>query len=89
MYQKLISDLSWNFIGEVGAVLLLKCFKNNNILLELNIEGNSITLETSTMIGIILFICLVTKLVHILPNSYMIGHSSITIYKLIKNEINI
>lgn len=50
-YVKLISDLSWNYIGETGALLLLESLKNNDNVLELNIQCNSVSLKTSTMIG--------------------------------------
>lgn len=48
---KLILDLSWNHIGETGAVLLLKSLKNNNTLITLNIQGNNILDETTEMIS--------------------------------------
>lgn len=48
-----ISDLSWNCIGEIGAALLLKSLKNNVTLIDLNIQGNSVSMEMSTMIGMI------------------------------------
>ncbi|XP_025202725.1 leucine-rich repeat-containing protein 45-like, partial [Melanaphis sacchari] len=44
-------DLSWNCLGETGAELLMKSLKNNEILLELNIQGNSVSIEMSTMIA--------------------------------------
>jgi len=50
-YIQLISDLSWNYIGESGALLLLESLKNNDNVLELNIQCNSVSLETSSMIG--------------------------------------
>lgn len=48
-----ISDLSWNCIGETGAELLMKSLKNNEILLELNIQGNSVSIDICTMIGML------------------------------------
>jgi len=47
----LISDLSWNYIGETGAALLLESLKNNEILIELSIQGNSVSVKMSAMIG--------------------------------------
>uniref|UniRef100_A0A2S2P9T1 Leucine-rich repeat-containing protein n=2 Tax=Schizaphis graminum TaxID=13262 RepID=A0A2S2P9T1_SCHGA len=44
-------DLSWNCVGETGAELLMKSLKNNEILLELNIQGNSVGIEMSSMIA--------------------------------------
>lgn len=48
---KLILDLSWNHIGETGAIVLLESLKNNKILTELNIKGNSVSEKTSIEIG--------------------------------------
>ncbi|XP_026815464.1 girdin-like [Rhopalosiphum maidis] len=44
-------DLSWNCVGETGAELIMKSLKNNEILLELNIQGNSVSMELSSMIA--------------------------------------
>lgn len=67
MQGLIISDLSWNCVGETGAELLMKSLKNNEILLELNIQGNSVSMEMSSMIGmskikVMIILCLIIKI---------------------------